>query len=133
MVELCQPVSYCQLCFLTNGTGIQKNDIRIVVVGSCVKTMVLQNRRNNFTIREIHLTAIAFDIELSFLARDLRLGNPNSLTCLLIGTFKNIQVVDQFLHVFPSFRTANVKVMGIKVTLCQYLFKAFRIQDSMCF
>ena len=53
---------------IADGTGIQENDIGLLDIGSGVKTIFLKNRRNNLTVREIHLAAIALDIKLAAIA-----------------------------------------------------------------
>jgi len=59
----------CLFRFITNGTCIKKNYVSLIYIGGCIETTFLKNRSNDFTVREIHLTAVTFNIEFADASR----------------------------------------------------------------
>jgi len=47
---------------VANGAGIEENDIGIEFVVGGGETMFAHNRGNNFTVAEVHGTAVTFNI-----------------------------------------------------------------------
>jgi hypothetical protein len=61
--EKLEPVPYRLFRFFPDAAGVQQYQVGLFIVTGSAKSIVIQNRSHDLAVREVHLAAVAFDVE----------------------------------------------------------------------